>query len=107
MAVCLLSILTVSITDTLSAHSPKSAAKAILANDIVRFEFEAEYMGLAAMVDLASEVNHIQTIDGKHKLWELTFYKDKQKRSLLSTQVPCGSFDIQELPDGLKRAIFE
>ncbi len=60
----MLSILAVSITDTLSAQSLTSASKAVLANDIVRFEFEAEHMGLAAMVDLASAVNHIQTIDG-------------------------------------------
>jgi len=107
VAVCLLSILAVSTDDILYAQSQKPASKAVLANDIVRFEFEAEYMGLAAMVDLASEVNHIQAIDGKHTLWELVFYQGNQRRSLSSTQVPCSSYDIKELPDGLKRATFE
>jgi hypothetical protein len=103
----LLSILTVSITDTLFAQPQSSATKAVLANDIVRFEFESEYMGLAAMVDLASEVNHIQGIEDKHTLWELTFYEGNQRRSLSSTQVPCSSYTIKELPDGLRRAVFE
>lgn len=103
----MLSILAVSITDTFFAQSPKPAAKAVLANDIVRFEFEPGYMGLAAMVDLASEVNHIQAVEGKHTLWELVFYQGNQRRSLSSTQVLCSSYDVKELPDGRKRAIFE
>ena len=104
----MLSILAVPIEiGTLSAQSRTSVSKAVLANDIVRFEFEAENMGLAAMVDLATAVNHIQTIDEKHTLWELTFCHGNQKRSLSSTQVPCGSYGIQELPDGLRRATFE
>ncbi|MHC4283734.1 MAG: hypothetical protein ACYSWZ_12285 [Planctomycetota bacterium] len=64
-------------------------------------------MGLAAMVDLAAGVNHIQAVKGKHTLWELVFYQGKQRRSLSSTQVPCSSYDIKELPDGLRRATFE
>ncbi|MHC4653970.1 MAG: DUF6259 domain-containing protein [Planctomycetota bacterium] len=102
-----MSILTVSITDTLSAQSQIPATKAVLANDIVRFEFEAEHMGLAAMVDLATGVNHIQAVEGKHTLWELTFYKGNQKRSLSSAQVPCSSYSIKELPDRFRRATFE
>jgi len=96
-----------SIMDAFSAQPTKPTSKVLLANDIVRFEFETEHMGLAAMVDLASEVNHIQTIEGKHALWELVFYQGNQRRSLSSTQVACGSHEIKELPDGLRRATFE
>jgi hypothetical protein len=107
VAICLLSIPSLSTDYILSAQSSESAAKIVLANGIVRFEFEAEHMGLIAMVDLASEVNHIQTIDGKHMLWELTFYKGDRKRSLSSIQVPCGSYNMKKFPDGLRRATFE
>ena len=107
MAVCLLSILAVFVTDTLCVQSQIPAAKVVLANEIVRFEFEPEHVGLAAMVDLATEVNHIQAVEGKHANWELVFYQDNQKRSLSSTQVPCSSYEIKELPDGLRRATFE
>jgi hypothetical protein len=79
----------------------------VLANDIVRFEFEAEHIGLAALADITTGVNHIQRIDGKHRLWELTFCRGTEKRSLSSTQVPCTSYDIKELAGGPRRATFE
>jgi len=107
VAVCLLSFLAVYATDTFSVESQTSVSRIVLANDIVRYEFEAEHMGLAAMTDLTTGVNHIQTIDGKRALWELTFCHGSRKRSLSSTQVPCTSYDIKEFPDGLRRATFE
>ena len=97
MAVCLLSIFALSIMDAFSAQPTKPTSKVLLANDIVRFEFESEHMGIAAMVDLASEVNHIQAVEGKHALWELVFYQGNQRRNLSSTQVPCSSYGIKEL----------
>jgi len=107
VAVCLLSLLAVYATDTFSVESQTSVSRIVLANDIVRYEFEAERMGFAGMTDLTTGVNHIQTIDGKRALWELTFCHGSRKRSLSSTQVPCTSYDIKEFPDGLRRASFE
>jgi len=105
--VCLLIVVVISITGTIFARSVKAASEIVLANDIVSFEFEAEHMGLIAMTDLATEVNHIQKIDGKQALWELTFCHGTQKRGLSSNQVPCTSYKVEKLSGGLGRAIFE
>ena len=86
---------------------PASAEEVVLTNDIVRFEFNQPYMGLAAMVDLAAGVNHIQPVDGKHQLWELNFGHGTQQRSLSNTKAACTSYSIETDPDGTKRAIFE
>jgi len=107
VSVCLLIILAISVTGTLSARSLTAASKVVLANDIVRFEFEAERAGLTAMTDLATGINHISTIEGKQTIWELTLCHGTQKRSLSSTQVPCGSYRIEQLQDALRRATFE
>jgi hypothetical protein len=100
----LLSLFAAYATDTFSVEPKTSVSRLVLTNDIVRYEFEAEHTGLAAMVDLATGINHIQTIEGKHTLWKLTFCHGTQKRSLSSTQVPCSSYEIKELPNGLRRA---
>lgn len=95
------------VTAPSSAQSPAKASEIVLANDIVRFEFEPEHSGLAAMVDVTAGVNHIQPVDGKHTLWELTLCRGTEKRSLSNTQLPCTSYGIEKLADGLQRATFE
>lgn len=106
-------------------------SRLILANDIVRFEFEAVNGGLAAMIDLETGMNHIQPIcakaedptlavqhnelppkqmmpaKGKHELWELTFCHGTQKSSLSSTRVPFTSSRIEKLAGGARRVTFE
>lgn len=62
---CLAIAFAICISGTLSAQPPTKASKVVLANDIVRFEFEPEYMGLIGMTDLATGVNHIQSTDQK------------------------------------------
>lgn len=95
------------VADKLPDQSSIEASRVVLSNDIVRFEFETKHMGLIAMIDYAAGVNHIQPVDKRYTLWELTFYGDGQKRSLSSTQVPCTSYKIEKLTDGLQRATFE
>jgi len=104
---CLMSALLAFATDRCYAQPQTKTSNLTLANDIVRFDFEARYMGLAAMVDLAESVNHIQAIDNRHSLWQLTFYHGAEKRALSSTEVPCTSHSIEELADGYRRATFK
>ena len=113
--VCLVIAFATCITGILSAQSPTlarrtfggKASEVVLSNDIVRFEFAPEYMGLIAMTDLATETNHIQPVDGKHTLWELTFCRGIDIRTLSNTNLPCTSNKIEKLSDGLARATFE
>jgi len=109
VAVHLLAILVtcICVADKLPAQSSIEASRVILSNDIVRFEFDAQYMGLTEMTDRATGVNHIQPVDKRYTLWELTFYRDGQKRSLSSIQIPCTSYKIEKLIDGFQRATFE
>jgi hypothetical protein len=104
---CLAIAFAICIRGTLSAQLPAKASKVVLANDIVSFEFEPECMGLIEMTDLATGVNHIQSTDPKSALWELTFCRDTEKRSISNTRMPCGSHKIEKLADGLARATFE
>ena len=103
----LLGTLAPCLTCPVVAQPQASLSNIRLANDIVRFEFEPKHAGLAAMADLASGLNHIHPVDGKHTLWELTFGHNSERRSLSSTQVPCNSDNVQKLPDGRQRATFE
>ncbi len=84
-----------------------AAEKVVLANDIIRFEFNQPYMSLVAMKDLAAGINHIQPTDGKPALWELVFSRGTEKQILSSTQLPCTSYKVEQLSDGLRRATFE
>jgi hypothetical protein len=64
-------------------------------------------MGLSAMVDQATEINHVQPVEGRHSLWQLVLCQGDEKKSLSSTQIPSTSCNLKELPDGLTRAVFE
>ena len=83
---------------------PSAETKVVLANDIVRFEFEGQHMALVRMTDLGTKVNHIPASDANATLWELTFYRDGQKRSLSSTQVACTGNNVERLTNGTQRA---
>ena len=78
----------------------------VLANSIVRFEFEPGNLGLAAMVDLNTDADHFIPFDGKRSLWQLTLYNNDQKLTLSSAQLTCTSYKINELTDGLKQTTF-
>lgn len=104
---CVLAVSVAHVTTAFSGQSAAKASKIVLANDIVRFEFEPECMGLIAMVDVGAGVNHIQPVDGKHTLWELTLGRGIEKRSLSNPQQPCTSYRIEKLADEGQRAIFE
>ena len=43
-----------------------------LENDYVRYVFEPVGMGLSAMTDKRTGYNHIDNVQGKHLLWQIT-----------------------------------
>jgi hypothetical protein len=79
----------------------------VLANDYVRFEFEPFGMGLAKMTDLKTGRNHIQTVSGKHLLWEVAFGVGRQIYTITNNYKPCSNAYIEALPDGRQRAAME
>ncbi len=79
----------------------------VLDNGIVRYEFESGTMGLSAMIDLATGVNHINPVKGKHDLWTLTFANGTQKSYRSSTESDCTSYTLNHTPGGDQTAVFE
>jgi len=79
----------------------------VLSNDHVRFEFEPEGMGLSAMVDMETNYNHIQNVDGKHLLWEVAFGVGRQIYTITNNYKPCNYAFIEQLPNGTKRTVME
>ncbi len=79
----------------------------VLSNQHVRFEFEPVGMGLAKMIDLRTNCNHIQDIDGKHLLWEVAFGVGRQIYTITNNYRPCSNAFIEELPEGGQRAVME
>ena len=79
----------------------------VLKNRFVRLEFEPKGMGLSAMVDLQSGVNHIQPVTGKHLLWQVTLGRGTQREKLDNNYAPCNYARIEKLPRGGQRAILE
>jgi len=78
-----------------------------LKNRFVRLEFEPQGMGLAALVDLETGVNHIQPVKGKHLLWQVTLGRGTQREELDNNYAPCNFARMEELPGGGRRAILE
>lgn len=78
-----------------------------LANSHVRFEFEPGGMGLAAMVDLPSGINHLQPVQGKHLLWEIAFGRGTLIKKLSNNDAPCNYAALEELPGGVQRLVME
>ena len=78
-----------------------------LKNRYVRLEFEPKGMGLSAMVDLVSGVNHVQPVDGKHLLWQVTLGRGTQREKVDNNYAPCNFARVEELPGGAQRATLE
>ena len=53
--------------------STTTESKIILENKFVRFDFSKDHVGLTAMVNLETGVNHILPIEKSAKLWQVTF----------------------------------
>lgn len=87
--------------------SVSTSDKVVLENDFVSFEFEPMNMGLTSMKDLASNYEHINSIDGKHLLWEIAFAKGTYIYTITNNYRPCSHASIESLADGTKRARFE
>ncbi len=79
----------------------------VLANDYVHFEFEPEGLGLSAMIDLKTGYNHIQSVEGKHLLWEVALGVGRQIYTITNNYKPCNLAYIEVLPNGSKRAVME
>jgi len=79
----------------------------VLTNKYVRLEFEPLGMGLAKMVDLQTEHNHIQEVEGKHLLWEVALGVGRQIYTISNNYKPCSRAFIEDLPDGAQRAVME
>ena len=79
----------------------------VLENDLVRFEFEPNGMGLTAMIDRSSKHNHIQKVDGKHLLWEVVFARGKQIYTITNNYKSCSQISLDQLPGGMQRAVME
>ena len=91
-----------------AAQRPVDPSKGlILKNRHVRLEFEPKGMGLSAMVDLESGVNHIRPVEGKHRLWQVTLGRGTQRESLDNNYAPCNFARVEELPGGGQRALLE
>jgi hypothetical protein len=78
-----------------------------LANGQVRFEFEPAGMGLRAMVDRTTGVNHIRPVDGKHLLWEVAFARGRQSQRVANHAQPCTAAFIERSSDGTQKLTLE
>jgi hypothetical protein len=78
-----------------------------LSNQHVRLEFEPGGMGLSAVVDGHTGLNHIQATEGKHLLWEVAFGRGTLIRRITNNYKPCNHARIEKLPDGGQRAVLE
>ncbi len=78
-----------------------------LKNEQVSFEFEPVNMGLASMKDLSTSQEHINSVNGKHLLWEVVFAKGRQIYTITNNYKPCSFASIENLPDGTIRAVME
>lgn len=78
-----------------------------LANDKVQFEFEPAGMGLRAMVDRATGVNHIQPSKGPQLLWEVALAKGRQQQRVSNNYKPCTLAARESSADGTQKLVFE
>ena len=92
----------------LPAAEPLDPSKGLtLANNFVRMEFEPQGMGLSALVDLHSGVNHLQPVKEKHLLWEVAFARGTQIEKVTNNYAPCNYLGVEKLPGGAQRAVME
>ncbi len=79
----------------------------VLANRTVRLEFASGGMGLAALVDLRSGVNHVRPVAGPRLLWEVAFGKGTQIQRITNNYKPCNHAHVETLANGTRRAVME
>ena len=79
----------------------------ILKNEHVSFQFEPENMGLTSMKDLKSNQEHINSVNGKHLLWEVAFAKGRQIYTITNNYKSCSYASIEKLPNGTERAVLQ
>lgn len=84
-----------------------TSGKFVLMNEHVSFIFEPENMGLLSMTDLATGTEHINSVNGRHLLWEVAFAKGKQIYTITNNYKPCSYASLEILPDGTRRAVME
>jgi len=93
---------------TLNATQQLDPSKGIiLANSHVRLNFEPNGMGLAALVDLESGMNHVQPLEGKHLLWQVSLAHGTQNEKVNNNFAPCNYAQMEELSGGGERAMLE
>ena len=90
------------------AAQPVDPSKGLtLANHFVRLEFEPNGMGLSALVDLGSGVNHIQPVKEKHLLWQIAMARGTENEKITNNYAPCNYARTEDLAGGGQRAILE
>lgn len=92
---------------TTTAQNVGPVRNLVLENKRVRFEFEPQTMGLAAMVDRTTGFNHVRAVEGKHLLWEVALGKGPQVYTITNNYRPCTNHRIETLADGSKRAVLQ
>jgi hypothetical protein len=90
-----------------AAQHPDPSQGITLSNSYVRLEFEPGGMGLSALVDLHSGVNHVQPVKEKHLLWEIALGSGTLIRKVNNNYAPCNYAVVERLPGGTQRAVME
>ncbi len=100
-------IVSLSVQLLLAQSTVETSDQFVLKNEHVSFVFEPEHMGLLSMIDLSTNHNHINQVDGKHLLWEIAFAKGNQIYTITNNYKPCSNAILEKLPNGGTRAIME
>jgi len=104
MVFCILAIM---ILSSSAEEVVNPAQGLVLANSVVRFEFESGGMGLAHMVDLKTGFDHIRPVDGRHLLWEVAWGVGRQIYTITNNYKPCSYAHVQTTPAGGQRAVMQ
>jgi hypothetical protein len=75
----------------------------VLANKHVRFEFEAEHMGICSIISTQGDVNHVPAASENYPLWELSMARGEQVERVTNNYRPCDDATVETLADGLQR----
>ncbi len=78
-----------------------------LSNSHVRLEFEPGGMGLKSMVDLATGKEHVQSVKGRHLLWQLKLGRGTLSHPADNNYKPCNYARLETLSGGVRRAVME
>lgn len=78
-----------------------------LENKLARYVFEPVGLGLSSMIDLRTGFNHIDPVDGKHLLWQVTFGKGIQRPAIDNNYKPCSFVSLNKMPNGDQIVVME